>query len=60
MDFISRDHVIAIVREHGDEVLLRKIEALFAFPAPNPTGANGRNAMGQTEDQFWDAAEKQG
>jgi hypothetical protein len=63
MNFISREQVIAIIKEfgwaEGSGEILRRVEALFSFPAPNPDGKDGRNVMGQTEDEFWAAVERQ-
>lgn len=65
MNFISREEVIAIIDSYAADDLAvgeikAKVEALFAFPAPNPNWTrNNRNVMGQTEDQFWAAVEDQ-
>lgn len=60
MNFISREDVIAIVKEFGacQAETLRRVERLFSFPAPNPDERYDRNVMGQTEDEFWDAVDR--
>lgn len=61
MNFICREDVLALAKlfvgPHSD--LIVRIEALPMFPAPNPDEKDGRNVMGQTEDQFWNAVEDQ-
>lgn len=61
MNFISRDDVIAIVKEFGacQAETLRRVKGIPSFPAPNPDGKDGRNVMGQTNDEFWEAVERQ-
>ena len=59
INFISRELVIAILKECGTHEALKRVEALFSFPALNPKGEGGRNILGQTEDEFWDAVERQ-
>lgn len=59
MNFISREQVIAILEEHGSAMSLKLVKSLFSFPAPNPTEADGKNVMGQTEEEFWDAVDAQ-
>jgi hypothetical protein len=56
-NFISREQVLEIVRKHNVPELTRELESLFSFPAPNPTHVGGRNVMGQTEEEFWDAVD---
>lgn len=58
-NFISREAALAIVKKYNIPALEKEIEAMFSFPAPNPTEADGRNIMGQTEDEFWAAVESQ-
>ncbi len=59
MNFISLEQVIAILEKYGSPESLQRVKSLFSFPAPNPTEAGGRNVMGQTEDEFWNAVEAQ-
>lgn len=66
MNFISRESVLALLDEYhhgGAMTMLRaQIERLPSFPSPNPDwewGIADRNVMGQTENQFWDAVDKQ-
>jgi len=56
--FISREQVLAIVSRLGTAEAKMEIEKLWAFPAPNPQGLDGRNIMGQTEEEFWDAVDR--
>jgi hypothetical protein len=63
VNFISREQVIATIKEfgcaEGSGEILRRVEALFFFPAPNPSEKDGKNIMGQTEDEFWAAIDRQ-
>jgi hypothetical protein len=59
-NFISREHVLYILEAHGcPELTKEAVRRLPSFPAPNPEELGGRNVMGQTEDEFWDAVERQ-
>ncbi len=54
MNFISREMVLEVLDTFDLPPLLRhRIEKLPYFPAPNPDGNDGKNVMGQTEDEFW-------
>lgn len=54
MNFICRETVLEILEQHeAGSVLTSHIKAIPSFPAPNPQELNGRNVMGQTEDEFW-------
>lgn len=69
MNFISREAVLAVIDRHlrgsgysGHITIVPIREAICAlpnFPAPNPAEAGGRNVMGQTEEEFWSAADRQ-
>lgn len=59
-DFIQKEQVIAILQRHKLTEVEAEVRALFSFPAPNPQMLDGKNIMGQTEDEFWDAVERQG
>lgn len=59
MNFISREQVLEIIKRHNAPDIQREVETLFSFPAPNPEMRGDRNVMGQTEEQFWDAVERQ-
>jgi hypothetical protein len=60
MNFVSREEVLALLKQHNASDDLQKAVAdLFSFPAPNPTMKDGRNVMGQTVDEFWDAVDRQ-
>lgn len=63
MNFISREQTIAVVKQfdwsRGQSELVRLVESLFSFPAPNPKERYGRNVMGQTEDEFWAAVDRE-
>lgn len=56
-NFISREQVLAVCKRHGATDVAAEIEKLFSFPAPNPQEKDGRNIMGQTEDEFWGAVD---
>lgn len=56
-NFISREQALEVVKDYP--ALHRAMSALFSFPAPNPEMKDGRNALGQTEEQFWDGVERQ-
>lgn len=61
MNFICREQVLAILYSDQTIPILIKeaIEKIPSFPAPNPEMRDGRNIMGQTEDEFWDLVDKQ-
>lgn len=59
INFIQRELVISILKKHNLPEVEAEVMSLFSFPAPNPQGLAGRNIMGQTEDEFWDAVERQ-
>lgn len=56
MNFVSREQVLA---EISDPDIRRAVERLPYFPAPNPDMKDGRNALGQTEDEFWGRVDDQ-
>src|SRR5439155_24729009 len=69
-NFISREQVLTVLDNYQDvdgsptpglvvRCLRDEIEKLPSFPAPNPDELYGRNVMGQTEDEFWDAVDTQ-
>ncbi len=57
-NFIQREQVLAILRRRNLPEVEAEVRTLFSFPAPNPKMLDGRNVMGQTEDEFWDAVDK--
>lgn len=64
MNFISRERVLLALDKIGAEkgnweAAADLIRGLPSFPAPNPEMKDGRNIMGQTEDQFWALVEAQ-
>lgn len=54
-DMIKRDDVLALLERGGTIDDIRKLPS---WPAPNPEGRDGRNIMGQTEDEFWDMVDR--
>lgn len=64
MNFVSREHVIEIIKEcerlygAAPPELLQRIEGIPSFPAPNPDESDGRNIMGQTDEEFWGQVER--
>lgn len=59
MNFISREQVLAVFERFPDADARRAVEQLPFFPAPNPEMKDGRNALGQTEAEFWNVVEDQ-
>lgn len=59
MEFISRQAVMDTIQRYGDDhaALIEAVYAIPSFPAPNPNQEYDRNVMGQTEDEFWAAAD---
>lgn len=57
-NFIQREQVLAILQRHNLPEVEAEVRALFSFPAPNPEMRDGRNIMGQTNDEFWDAVDR--
>lgn len=59
MNFISLEDVLAILDRFPDADIRIAVQRLPYFPAPNPDMKDGRNALGQTEDEFWNLADDQ-
>lgn len=54
MDLVRRDQVMVLLKHYGANFLCERVAELPCFPTKETAG---RNAVGQTEEEFWSAAE---
>jgi hypothetical protein len=56
--YVDRDAMLVVLRKAGAPfAVMEQAKAFPRFPAPNPELLDNKNALGQTEEQFWAATD---
>jgi hypothetical protein len=56
--YVDRDAMLAVLRKAEAPYSVMEVAKAFPyFPAPNPDLLDDKNALGQTEEQFWAATD---